>query len=74
MNVTQTLEGCIITLGAMRPRVDQPEISDAAKAVIRALDGCRTEVQRMQKEIEALSAAPAEEACEKNAASVPEEG
>ena len=77
MDITKTLESCIITLGAMRPRVDQPEISDAARAVIRALDGCRTEALRMQKEIEALSAAPAEETsggCEESATSAPEEG
>lgn len=47
INIIKTLESCIITLGAMRPRVDQPEISDAARAVIRALDDCRTATQHL---------------------------
>ena len=47
MDIIKTLENCIVALGAMRPRVDQPDISDTAKAVIRALDDCRTATQHL---------------------------
>ena len=47
INILAILGNCIVALGSMRPRVDQPEIFDTAKAVIRALDDCRTATQHL---------------------------
>lgn len=47
MDIIKTLENCIIALGGMRPRVDQPEIFNTASALIRALNDCRSEAMRL---------------------------
>ncbi|MBQ9196905.1 MAG: hypothetical protein IJ157_06635 [Clostridia bacterium] len=52
MDIIETMAKCIIVLGAMRPRVDQPDISDSAKTVIGALNNCGNEAQRMLQEMD----------------------
>lgn len=50
MNIIATLQNCIIAIGSMSPRVDQPEIRNVAEALIRTLNDVITELNRMEQE------------------------
>lgn len=46
MNVMESLEKCIVILGGVRPRVDQPDIFSAAKAVINEIAAVHDELSK----------------------------
>lgn len=50
MNIIATLQNCIIAMGGMAPRVDQPEIRNVAEAVIRTLNEVIQEMKRLDEE------------------------
>ena len=50
MNIIATLQNCIIAIGGMAPRVDQPEIRNTAEALIRTLAEVIQEIQRTDQE------------------------
>ena len=54
MDIKQTLYNCIIALGGMSLRVDQPEPNNVAKSVIRALHDVCDEIDRQHIEVQKL--------------------